>query len=147
MDLLQKIGGRKFLMALIATGAAVFMEVGTSKGLSVNLAGLLVGLVGVFSAANYKTTAKHFDMKAGVGENDDDLVNSHKDLSSKVAELTSIAKASADSDNVKKLVDLLTDINTGISQVQATSGQIGQAVVNMNKEVQQVKRAVSQPSF
>ncbi len=62
-NLMTKLGGRKFLMALVVIGAAMFLEMKSEKGLSPTMASFLGGIVAAFSAANYMATAKHMMSK------------------------------------------------------------------------------------
>lgn len=146
MDILQKLGGRKFIMAIIAIGAGMYLEMMTPHGLSVNMTGLLVGLVGAFSAANYMATAKHFDFKAG-GNDDNDSSEGIKQLSNQVTDLTNLARSMADPQATQNLLQVLQNVNQALTQVQQVSGQIGVGVVGLSKEVSAIKRAVSQPTF
>jgi uncharacterized membrane protein required for colicin V production len=60
---LQKLGGRKFLMALICVSAGVAVDILSPNGLSAELAGLMAAIVAAFSAANYAVTKQHFQSK------------------------------------------------------------------------------------
>lgn len=62
---LEKVGGRKFVVALTVLGLAVGTDVLAAKGLSTNLMATLLGVLGAFSASNLvskryapKTSAK-----------------------------------------------------------------------------------------
>jgi hypothetical protein len=147
MDLLQKLGGRKFLMALIGLGAGSYVEL--THGLSVNMASLIVGLVGAFSVTNHLTTSKYFDQRS-----DSSSADTLKGMRQSLDEIKAIANSKGNEDDVQKLVELLTNINGNIAtvghsikQVQDTTGQMGQVVVNLGKEVKLVKAAVVQPQF
>jgi hypothetical protein len=48
----DKVGGRKFIVAVIAISAGVAIELVKPSGLSVELAGFLLGMVGAFSIGN-----------------------------------------------------------------------------------------------
>lgn len=60
---LQKLGGRKFLMALVCVGAGVAVDILSPNGLSAELAGLMAAIVATFSAANFAVTKQHFQSK------------------------------------------------------------------------------------
>lgn len=49
---LEKVGGRKFVVALTVLGLAVGTDVLAAKGLSTNLMATLLGVLGAFSASN-----------------------------------------------------------------------------------------------
>ncbi len=139
MGLLQKIGGRKFIMALIAGGYGSFLEIYTAKGLTPTMAGFLIALVGSFSVVNHLATKSYENSRSGNG---DEGV-----LAQKIDELSVLAKASNDGEAVQTLLKYLSGMNESIQQVQSTAGQLGLGVVNLNKELQTVKRAVVQPNF
>jgi hypothetical protein len=148
MDMLQKLGGRKFLIALIGLGVGAYLEL--VHGLSVNMASLIVGLVGAFSVTNHLTTSKYFDQRAN-SSSDDSL----KGMKQSLEEIKAIAiSAKGNPDDVQQLVELLKSINANvgavgesIKTVQDTTGQIGLGMVNIGKEVKAVHRAVGQPTF
>ncbi len=139
MGLLQKLGGRKFIMAIIAGGFASYLEVGTAKGLSPTMAGFLVALVGSFSVVNHLATKSYEESRSGSNDNSDGYVGEQIEQLS-----TLLSQASNNGEVVKQYLGTL---NESIAQVQATAGQLGIGMVNMNKEIQQVKRAVVQPTF
>lgn len=118
MDFLQRIGGRKFLMALIVVGVAVGLEL-SGKGLTPTMAGFLASVVGLFSAANYATTARHMETKGG-GSSQLDTV------------LSKIEQAN-DPEKVKELISLLTSMQEKLSTIEFVSGQTGHAVVNLGQ--------------
>lgn len=64
----DKLGGRKFVALIILAIAALLADIFSSKGLTAELAGLLVGLYATFSGANAFTTAKSL---AASGSNSD----------------------------------------------------------------------------
>ena len=55
---LDMIGGRKFLLTLIILGLASVIELKTDRGISQQMVALLIGVLGVFSAANAHITSK-----------------------------------------------------------------------------------------
>jgi drug/metabolite transporter (DMT)-like permease len=63
MDMMTKIGGRKFLMALVVVGCSMVLEMKSEKGLTPTMAAFLAGIVAAFSAANYAVSAKHMSAK------------------------------------------------------------------------------------
>lgn len=124
MDFLQKIGGRKFIMALIAVGVATFIELKTTNGLSTTMAGFLGSIVAAFSVANYAVTKKHMDSKTG-GSGDGDVSK----------KLDQLLRAN-DPENLSALANLLEQIGTGVNQLQESNRQIGTSVINIGKAVQ-----------
>lgn len=135
MDVLQKLGGRKFLMAILVTGAAMYLELHSDKGLTTTMAGFLGTMVAAFHAANYASTKEFLKNKAsqkGVPQEGIDQ------LHEKIDNLTAAASQMNSQDSVDKLVALLNNINQGISEVRGTTGQIGTAMVNVGKEVRKL---------
>lgn len=143
MDILQRLGGRKFLMALILIGVGSYIEIAHPGGLSQNLVMLFVGVLGAFSAANHATSSVYMKTRSSAGSAGLDA-----ETVSKLNELHAIAKHSQDPNNpnTQDLRNLLAGINNGVRQVQETTSQVGLSVVNMNKEVMRIKNAVAQPS-
>ena len=52
------IGGRKFVLAIISLIAGLVTHVLSAKGLTTEVVGLIVGVIGTFSVANTVTTIK-----------------------------------------------------------------------------------------
>ncbi len=128
MDFLQKIGGRKFIMALIAIGAATFIELKHPAGLSATMAGFLGSIVAAFSVANFAVTKTHMNRGQGKG--------SDSDVSEKLDQLLQANSPEA----VSTLTEYLAGIKADLDVVKSTHGQIGAGVLNLNKEVQSLKR-------
>lgn len=61
---LQKLGGRKFLLALFCIVVGSVIDFYTERGLSPALAGLMGSIVAAFSMANYAVSKAHFQSKA-----------------------------------------------------------------------------------
>jgi hypothetical protein len=57
-NILEAVGGRKFLMAIFIAIAGIVIEVYGKNGLSVNMAGLLATIYATFSASNTLITNK-----------------------------------------------------------------------------------------
>lgn len=64
MDALEKLGGRKFVLAIISLVAGLLTHALSPKGLNAEVVGLIVGIIGTFSAANAYNTAKTVDVGA-----------------------------------------------------------------------------------
>jgi len=121
-------------MALIAISAAIFIELRTEKGLSTTLAGFLTAIVTTFGMANYAATKEFMKSKNRSGNNGDDVGGRVDALCGKIDTLTEMNSPEA----IAHLTGLLTSINQGISEVKATTGQVGTAVVNVNKEIKKL---------
>lgn len=141
MDLLQRLGGRKFLMALIVLGIGTYIELTKVAGLSQNMVALMIGLVGVFSAANHMTSAAYMKTRTG-GPG-----SAGPDLTEKINQIHAIATNTQDPNNpnTRQLRDLLAGINSGVMQVQETTSQVGLSVVSIGTEIRKIKNAVAQP--
>src|SRR5690554_3228678 len=131
MEFLQKIGGRKFIMALIAVGVATAIEIKTDRGLSVTMAGLLGSLVAAFSLANYANTASY--NKTILGKRDE----------SKLDEILENTRAAADPEVIGQVQDLLSNINVGNQEIKNLTSTLGQTVLGLAKEVQVIKKNTS----
>lgn len=131
MDFLQRLGGRKFLMAIVIMVVGALIELKTERGLSPTYAGLLGTLFATFSAANFGVSREHLKSRAN-GDADG--------VSEKVDRVIGLIENSSDQENVKVLVTLLQNIDRGITEVKATSLQVGQAMVNVNSEIGRIKQ-------
>lgn len=131
MDFLQKIGGRKFWMAILVVGIATFIELKTERGMTEVMAAFLGAIVASFSAANYMATAKHMDTRSG-GVRPDDSV-------SKIDALLEITTKANSPENMQALTDLLRNISSGVTEVKAATGQIGNAVLNIGNEISKAR--------
>jgi hypothetical protein len=133
MDFLQKIGGRKFIMALIVVGAACALEVKSPNGLTPTMATFLGSIVAAFSAANYMATSKHMDSRSG----------GKSDVSSQLDTISDQIKQANDPETIAKLTDLLTNIHNKLSAVENVSGQVGGAVLNLTNQVSVLSKKLS----
>ena len=116
-----KLGGRKFILALIAMGIGTFIEIYTVRGVSTSFAGLLAGLVAAFSAANFAVSAQHF--KAGGAKGDDKLVKTIAEASKN----NSHSLASLQ-EKMEESINLQTEIAKTAAQTQLTTNAVAQAV-------------------
>ncbi len=123
MDLITRLGGRKFIMALATIGSAMFLEMHSEKGLTPTMAGFLVGIVGAFSAANYATTAKHMGSKGGGGN-----------VERKLDQIQTQLDAAFSPEAMATLSLLLSNVNDGVAQLKETTGQVARAVVNLSNK-------------
>lgn len=130
MDILQKLGGRKFLMAIIVLGAAIYLEMNHANGLSPTMASFLIAIVGTFSVANYASTAKFTDSK---GKQDPSLHN-------KVDAIQSIVSSTYNKDTETALVNMITSLHQNMAAVKDTTTQVGTAVINLNNQLMNLKR-------
>lgn len=126
MDLMQKLGGRKFLMALVVVGAAIFLEIKSDKGLSPTMAGFLVSIVATFSAANYAASSKFMDTK---GKQD-------PSLHAKMDSIQDTLSSTYNKESEAALVGMLTQMHQNMNAIKDTTTQVGTAVINMNQQLQ-----------
>jgi hypothetical protein len=66
--MLEKLGGTKFLMTLIAMGIGTAVEILKPSGLGATFAGLLAGLVATYGVANTMITNKALATMPDLGE-------------------------------------------------------------------------------
>lgn len=128
MDLLTKLGGRKFLMTLLVLGVAIFLEARTERGLTPVMAGFMVTLVGSFHVANSVVSSKFMSSKGAGGL--DPSVNK------KLEALSNVVQQNYDPDASQKLIALLSNLTQGINDVKSVAGQIAQASVNHTRMLQ-----------
>jgi len=67
-SLIEKLGGRKFVLAMIAVAVGTAIEVTTTRGVSGSFAGLLAGIVAAFGAANAVITNRAMSVEADASE-------------------------------------------------------------------------------
>ncbi len=115
MGLMQKLGGRKFLMALACIGVAIVMELKGPKGLSVEMAGFMTAIVGLFSAANTAAT-KHYLQSEDPGPD--------KGLERKLNEIHQTVNAGMSPEAVQGFTDLLLNLNKGMNDVKLATAQV-----------------------
>lgn len=63
-SIFDKIGGRKFVMALVLIVAGALVDVLAPNGLSVNLMGLMTAVYAAFTASNAFVTNKHLESES-----------------------------------------------------------------------------------
>lgn len=119
MDLMTKLGGRKFFIVLNVLVVAVFLEI-QGRGLTPTMAGFLVALVSAFSVTNVISS----NAQVRTRSSGDDLHKKLNDLHDKLD--AGLAPERADD-----LKQLLIDIKTGVAQNQIMTGQIGQTLINL----------------
>ena len=61
--LIQNLGGRKFLLSILAIGCGTAIEVLTVRGMTPAFAGVLTGIVAAFAVSNWASTREYY--KAG----------------------------------------------------------------------------------
>lgn len=132
MDLMQRIGGRKFLMALAVLGVGTFLELRGPNGLSETMAAFMGSLVGLFSLANYASTSRYMTAKSSRNETSAPAVS--PELEAKVDQISAIlSQGVGNPENLNMLLEVLGKMKADIEQVKTTAGQIGMGVVNLSK--------------
>lgn len=129
MDLLQKLGGRKFIMGLVVIGAGMFLEAKTAQGLSPTMAAFLGSIVAAFSVANITATANHNASRknGGVASGPD------QSLHDKVDELSAVVAQGLSKEAMDAMLQVLTKQMNDIDDVKKVTGQIGVNLVNLLK--------------
>jgi hypothetical protein len=133
MDILQRLGGRKFLMSLIVIGVGIALDIKAPNGLSATMAGFLVSLVGMFSVANNAASKAYMASKTAGGAGDQVL---HK----KMDAMADMIQATNSPENMETLIKLLSDLNTGVSQVKQVTGQNAEAVIKHTQMLQGMRQ-------
>ncbi len=136
MDILQRLGGRKFIISLIVIGVAVFLDMKATNGLTTTMAGFLVSMVGMFSVANSMISTRYMQAKGQPGASPQQDRNLH----AKVDALSEMTQAAFNPEAVQSLTTLLTNLQENMSQIKDVSMQTAQAVVNHTKVIQGLQR-------
>lgn len=113
-SLFDKIGGRKFTMALITIGIAASVDIFASNGLSVNMLGLLTAVYATFSASNTLVTRK--ELEARPAPEQPAVVQSNDDVKALAREL--IPVLTNISTNIEALKKSQSDMNDGMATSQ-----------------------------
>ncbi len=124
MDMMTKLGGRKFLMALLTIGVAVFLET-HEKGLSATMAGFLVAVIGAFNISNIAGSNSFLKSKPQ-GQNDGSV---HK----KLDDLMVAATQGPDPAVVGQISSAIAQLNGGIQQNLQLTGEIARTLTNLSK--------------
>ncbi len=128
MDMMTKMGGRKFFMAVVTIAAALFLEIKSEKGLTPTMAGFLVAVVGAFSAANLASSAKYLETKQKPSSGSD------PGMSDKLDQIHSTIEQNSFNREIQtNLLQVLGNMQSDLIQLKETSGQIGKAVINSIK--------------
>lgn len=128
--LLQKLGGRKFLLTLLAIAVGTAIELLTERGLTAAFAGLMGTLIAAFGLANAGIERAH--VKSNEGKKDDDAL---KQVRSEVSKLLSLAQEMNNEENTQKFVDLLTEIRDTSSITAQTAGNALQSTEQTRKMI------------
>lgn len=129
------MGGRKFILALLAIGVGTTIELYTSRGLSATMAGLLGTLVAAFSAANYAVTKKHFEHKRTTEKYVEHRSGHDLDMDQIIRLIQN--RNESDTQVVGQLVDALSGLKEEVTEVKKATSQVGQSMVNVAKVVSQ----------
>ena len=133
MGMMQKLGGRKFLMAVVTILAAILLEIKSEKGLTPTMAGFLVAIVSAFSAVNVMATGKYLESESG-SPSDSSAVTG------KLDRIENIVQQNGFSPEIKSsLLNVLGNMQNDLTQLKETSGQIGKAMVNNTRDIQYIK--------
>ena len=118
--MLERIGGRKFIGFVILVAAGIVIELKTANGISVNLAGLLVGLYTIYAASNAVITNKSLGIEASTGSE----------------------PAANDPEMVKQIEGVLTQIGSALQQLQAGQVRNEQAIQTLQQATASVQKGV-----
>lgn len=110
----EAIGGRKFIMSLVLIAVGTLVELKTDRGVSASFAGLLVGILGTFSAANAFVTKT-------MGSETESSEEAAPDLTAHIAPIQS---------DINKIS---TEAKENAALMSQTLANIGTSVANQNK--------------
>lgn len=124
MGMMQKLGGRKFLLAVACIFVAIGLELRAPNGLTVQMAGFMTAMVGLFSAANTAAQTGYLKGQA------DPLTGPMQD---KIDDLHDMVKSGMNPDAVQGFTDLLLNINTSLNDVKVAQATTAQAVMSLRR--------------
>jgi hypothetical protein len=110
-EFLQRLGGRKFLLACVLIGLGTWIELGTVRGMTMAYSTLMVGVLGAFAAANYGVSKAYIQKNKPNTENDPRL-----------DEILKQVRVANDPEVQKVFVDLLVGIKDTVETVGQTAG-------------------------
>lgn len=123
-------------MSLMLVGVGLVIELKTERGLSPTFAGFLGAVLATFSAANC-TVSRDF-MKSRSGG------SAAASLDAKIEQMHELTMQMNNPENLQALTNLLSRVDQGLSDVKATTGQVGTAMINVGQDVKNLARAVGQ---
>lgn len=115
MDLMRKLGGRKFVITLMLAGLAAIIESHKEAGISMAFAGLIGTIITTFCAANAFISKEHFKKD-----------QSGTDLADTQGEVLASMDASQQS---------LSEVRSEVNQVKDTMAQIVNTMDVLQKRV------------
>lgn len=122
MGMMQKLGGRKFLLIIGMVLIAVALELKAPNGLTPTMAGFLTAIAGLFCAGNVAAQASYMKSQA-----------ESSPLQDKVDDLHDMVKTGMSPEAVQELGTLLANINSGLNDLKVATAQTGQAVLNLRQ--------------
>lgn len=131
MDIIEKLGGRKFLLTIICVAVGTAVELRTDRGVSASFAGLLAALVTAFGAANAYLTANATSGGNAAESDVADAVDGSLVVTGLLNKVVSL----------EERVDAkIEEIGHLAQQANQTANQVGEAVVNMGAVVENTKK-------
>lgn len=130
----EKMGGRKFLMAVIVVTAGVVIEVYSKNGLSATMVTLLTAVYATFSTANAFVTRKFADVSQEAEEEEEEVTpvqpaapsNLEAIIQSNNVQLNNILSQIAA--ELLKQATASTSLVEGVNSVQATQANIQKGI-------------------
>lgn len=134
ISFLQRLGGRKFLLALIVIGVGSAIEIYTKRGMSTAFATLLASIVAAFSASNYAVTREHFKCSAAGSEG-----SVNKD----VREIKALVQTATSPEAQKETIDTVQQIRYNIEEVKNLTEQMGQTMISVANTTQNTQKLLN----
>lgn len=138
MSLLQRVGGRKFLLALIVIALGTVIELYTQRGITASFAGLLTAIVASFSAANYGNTKEYYKQQAA-SKGD----TSSKNLEKEIRQLKKLVEQAVEQSSSPEAQEAVTELRENLRSIKELSEHIGNSVVNVANIAQNTHKIVA----
>lgn len=126
-ELIEKAGGRKFVLTLLAFGTATAVELLSERGITEAYAMLIAGLVGVYGASNVAITRGALTSGAAASEGATEQPVTGATNNDLEVQLATLA---ASQDEIKQTVEAVAQNVAMTSQLLTAAAAQGQAAAN-----------------
>jgi hypothetical protein len=127
-ELIEKAGGRKFVLTLLAFGTATAVELLSERGITEAYAMLIAGLVGVYGASNVAITRGA--LSSGASEGGSEVPDTTQASAFQAETQIQLATLAASQDEIKQTVEAVAQNVAMTSQLLTAAAAQGQAAAN-----------------